>query len=77
MSEKEETGRCWFVRWPMEENPLFRKTLHVPVAAIESLKKGALICSVNPVEDFSVTYDATRGVEILSYAEPSGRRFDA
>jgi hypothetical protein len=42
-----------------------------------SLKKGALICSVNPVEDFSVTYDATRGVEILSYAEPSGGRFDA
>jgi hypothetical protein len=28
------------------------------------------------VEDFSVTYDATRGVEILSYTEPSGNRFD-
>jgi hypothetical protein len=30
----------------------------------------------NLVEDFSVTYDATRGVEILSYTEPSGNRFD-
>jgi len=30
----------------------------------------------NLVEDFSVTYEATRGVEIVSYTEPSGNRFD-
>jgi len=30
----------------------------------------------NLVTDFSVTYDATRGVEILSYTEPRGTRFD-
>ncbi len=30
----------------------------------------------NLVTDFSVTYDATRGVESLSYTEPGGTRFD-
>ena len=30
----------------------------------------------NLVTDFSVAYDATRGVEILSYTEPRGTRFD-
>jgi hypothetical protein len=30
----------------------------------------------NLVTDFSVTYDATKGVEILSYTEPQGTRFD-
>jgi hypothetical protein len=30
----------------------------------------------NLVTDFSVTYDAKRGVEILSYTEPRGTRFD-
>jgi hypothetical protein len=28
------------------------------------------------VTDFSVAYDATRDVEVLSYTEPSGTRFD-
>lgn len=30
----------------------------------------------NFVTDFSVTYEATRGVEIVSYTEPRGTRFD-
>jgi hypothetical protein len=30
----------------------------------------------NLVTDLSVTYDATRGVETLSYSEPRGTRFD-
>lgn len=30
----------------------------------------------NLVTDFSVTYDAKRDVEILSYTEPRGTRFD-
>ena len=28
------------------------------------------------VTDFSVTYDAARNVEVLSYTEPRGTRFD-
>jgi hypothetical protein len=30
----------------------------------------------NLVADFAVSYDATRGVETLSYTEPRGTRFD-
>jgi hypothetical protein len=30
----------------------------------------------NFVTDFSIAYDATRGVETLSYTEPGGTRFD-
>jgi hypothetical protein len=30
----------------------------------------------NLVTDFVVTHDATRGVEVLSYTEPRGTRFD-
>ena len=120
MSEKEETGRCWVVRWRMEEkSSVLQDFLHVlpwrwkseqveeylfslyynspatPVSARtgwmnSKVRTGLLVLKekkrvvvgegpflvANLVTDFSVTYDATRGVEILSYTEPRGTRFD-
>ena len=120
MSEKEETGHCWVVRWRMAaESSGLRDFFQVlpwrwnaekvkeylyslyynsptrPVAErtdwmnskpriglliIE--EKERVIVGEHPfltadfVTDFSVTYDATRDVEVLSYTEPRGTRFD-
>ena len=120
MSEKEETGRCWVIRWRMEkESSVLQEFLHVlpwqwktekveeylfslyynsPTTPVSErtgwmnskVRTGLLVLKekkrvivgegpflvANLVTDFSVTYDATKGVEILSYTEPRGTRFD-
>jgi hypothetical protein len=120
MSEKEETGRCWVVRWRMEkpssvlqdffqvlpwrwkpekvEEYLFSLYCNSPTTPVSErtdwmnskLRTGLLVLQekervivgegpflvANLVTDFSVAYDAKRGVEIVSYTEPRGTRFD-
>ena len=120
MSEKEEIGRCWVVRWRMEEKYsvlqdflqvlpwrwkseeveeyLFSLYYNSPTTPVSErtgwmnskVRTGLLVLKekkrivvgegpflvANLVTDFSVTYDAKRGVEILSYTEPRGTRFD-
>ncbi len=120
MSERGVIGRCWVVRWRMEEeSSVLQDFLHVlpwrwkpekieeylfslyynsPTTPVSErtgwmnskVRTGLLVIKekervivgegpflvANLVTDFSVTYDATRGVEILSYTEPRGTRFD-
>jgi hypothetical protein len=120
MSEKEEIGRCWVVRWQMEEKSsilqdflqvlpwrwksekveeyLFSLYYNSPTTPVSErtgwmnskVRTGLLVLKekekvivgegpflvANLVTDFSVTYDAKRDVEILSYTEPRGTRFD-
>ncbi len=120
MSERGVIGRCWVVRWRMEEeSSVLQDFLHVlpwrwkpekieeylfslyynsPTTPVSErtgwmnskVRTGLLVIKekervivgegpflvANLVTDFSVTYDAKRGVEILSYTEPRGTRFD-
>ena len=120
MSEKEEAGHCWVVRWRMEEkSSVLQEFLHVlpwrwksekveeylfslyynsPTKLVSDrtdwmnsrVRTGLLVLKekervivgdgpflvANLVTDFSVTYDAKKGVEILFYTEPRGTRFD-
>jgi len=120
MSEREETGRCWVVRWRREgKSSVLQDFVHVlpwrwnsedveeylyslyynsptrPVAERtgwmdSKVGTGLLVLKeknrvvvgegpflvANRVDDFSVTDDASRGVEILAYTEPEGTRFD-
>jgi hypothetical protein len=120
MSEREEIGHCWVVRWRMEgkssvlqdflqvlpwrwklekvEEYLFSLYYNSPTTPVSErtgwmnskVRTGLLVLKekervivgegpflvANLVTDFSVTYDATKGVEILSYTEPQGTRFD-
>jgi hypothetical protein len=120
MSEKEEAGHCWVVRWRMEEeSSVLQEFLHVlpwrwksekveeylfslyynsPTKLVSDrtdwmnsrVRTGLLVLKekervivgdgpflvANLVTDFSTTYDASKGVEVLSYTEPRGTRFD-
>ena len=120
MSEKEETGHCWVIRWRMEEESsvlpdflqvlpwrwksekveeyLFSLYYNSPTKPLSErtgwmnskVRTGLLLIKeekrvivgegpflvANLVTDFSVAYDAKRGVEIVSYTEPRGTRFD-
>lgn len=120
MSEKEEIGRCWVVRWRMEEKSsvlqdflqvlpwrwkpekieeyLFSLYYNSPTTPVSErtgwmnskVRTGLLVLKekkrvivgegpflvANFVTDFSATYEASRGVEIVSYTEPRGTRFD-
>ena len=120
MSEKEEIGRCWVVRWRMEEESsvlqnflqvlpwrwksekveeyLFSLYYNSPTTPLSErtgwmnskVRTGLLVIkeekrvivgegpflAANLVTDFSVAHDAERSVEIVSYTEPRGTRFD-
>jgi hypothetical protein len=120
MSEKEEIGHCWVVRWRREEeSSILQDFLHVlpwrwksekveeylfslyynsPTRPVSDragwmnskVRTGLLVLKekervivgegpflvANLVTDFSATYDASKGVEVLSYTEPRGTRFD-
>jgi hypothetical protein len=55
---------------------------HVPVGLLVIEDENRVIVGKHPflvadlVTDFSVAYDSARDVEVLSYTEPSGTRFD-
>jgi hypothetical protein len=120
MSEKGVIGRCWVVRWRMEQKSsvlqdffhvlpwrwkpekieefLFSLYYNSPTTPVSErtgwmnskVRTGLLVLKekkrvivgegpflvANFPTDFSVTYESTRGVEIVSYTEPRGTRFD-
>ena len=120
MSEKEETGHCWVVRWRLTgessglheffqvlpwrwsadkvKEYLYSLYYNYPTRAVaertdwmnSKVKTGLLVIEeknrvivgehpflvADLVTDFSTAYDSTRDVEVLSYTEPRGTRFD-
>jgi hypothetical protein len=120
MSEKEETGHCWVVRWRQTgessglqeffqvlpwrwsadkvKEYLYSLYYNCPTRAVaertdwmnSKVKTGLLVIEeknrvivgehpflvADLVTDFSTAYDSTRDVQVLSYTEPRGTRFD-
>jgi hypothetical protein len=120
MTENENAGRCWVIRWRFEEKssalPNFFQVLpwrwkaekvkeylyslyynrptrpvaertgwmnsKVQTGLLVIQEKNRVIVGEHPflaadlVTDFLVTYDAARDLEVLSYTEPRGTRFD-
>jgi len=120
MTEKENAGRCWVIRWRFEgksstlanffqvlpwrwkaekvkeylcslyynrpTTPVAERTgwmnSKVQTGLVVTEEKNRVIVGQHPflvanlVTDFLVTYDAARDLEVLSYTEPRGTRFD-